>query len=257
MYVCDLGLLSSYEQRIVHAISHHCYSNTISDYGVAMVEPVLDYRVYATKSLWYRYRLSLVFSFIILPLALFGELIKRIVSISIGHQELRFENLFPLFQLVAMRFLISLDGGWTSAFLLWFAMHAGCSFTLICTEILMGNHHHPNFYHPGDGEFSYGLDWGLAQLDTTGDNTLVTGPSFFVEVLFIGNHVVHHMFPTLDHGLLEFVRPVVQKTACEFNLPEHLIKSLNAYSPWEIAAGNFRQMARTKVRSVLQKKLKL
>lgn len=248
MYVWDLGLLSSYEWRITHAISHHCYTNSIIDFEISIVEPMIDYRVYATKSLWHRSHLSLMFILIILPLMLFIELFKRIISISIGHQKLRPENLLPLFQLVAMRLLIPSGEGWMSAFLLWFAMHAGCSFSLIFGDGLVSYHHHHHLFHTGDGEFSYGLDWGLAQLDATGDSKLVTGPSFFIEVILFGNHVLHHMFPTLDHGLLEILKPVLRKTCRDFNLPENLIQSLNAFNGWDLIIGTLKQMARTRVR---------
>ena len=256
MYVWDLGLLSSYEWRITHAISHHGYTNSILDFEISMVEPMIDYRVYATKSFWHRSHLSLLCSLIMLPLILFIELIKRIISISIGHQKLRLENLLPLFQLIAMRLLItppSGGDGWMTALLLWFTMHASCSLSLVLGDGLISAHHHQNMFHPGDGEFSYGLDWGLAQLDATGDNKLVTGPSFFIEVVLFGNHVLHHMFPTLDHGLLEILRPVLWKTCRDFNLPEHLIQSFNSLSQWDLIVGTFKQMARTRARYTANK----
>lgn len=247
MYVWDLCLLSSYEWRITHAISHHCYTNSILDFEISMVEPIIDYRVYTAKSLWHRSRLSFLFSVILLPLVLFFELIKRIVSIFTGHQKLRPENLLPLFELIAMRLLIT-SGGWITALFLWFTMHASCSLSLILGDGLISAHHHHHMFHPGDGEFSYGLDWGLAQLDATGDNKLITGPSFFIEVVMFGNHVLHHMFPTLDHGLLETLRPVLRKTCRDFNLPENLIESLNCYTQWDLITGTLKQMARTRAR---------
>lgn len=248
MYGWDLCFLSSYEWRITHAISHHCYTNTILDYEISMVEPFLDYRVDEEKSFWHRSNLSLIFSLMLLPITTLPELIKRVINISKGNQKLRPENLLPLLQLIVMKLLIP-SGDWTTALLLWFAMQCSCNFSLTLGDALISAHHHEKMFHPGDGTFRYGLDWGLAQLDATGDNNLITGPSFFFEIVLFGNHVLHHMFPTLDHGLLEFLRPVMQKTCRDFKLPENFVRSLNSYDQWDIIVGTIKQMARTTIRN--------
>ena len=189
-----------------------------------------------------------------LPLILFIELIKRIMSISIGHQKLRLENLLPLFQLIAMRLLItppSGGDGWMTALLLWFTMHASCSLSLVLGDGLISAHHHQNMFHPGDGEFSYGLDWGLAQLDATADRK--DSVSLLVELSMFGSHVLHHLFPTLDHGLLDSLKPIADQTIKDFKLPRHFVQSPNTFSQKELFTGTLEQLARTKPRQEQQR----
>ena len=258
MYAFDLGCLSSYEWRVTHALSHHLYTNTIIDYEMALVEPFVDFRVYDSKSFWYRSKLAFFFLLMISPLSLFTEVIKRIISISIGLEKLRPENLLPLLEIVFMWLMISPSPS-TSAtginfslpFKLWLMMQAACNFFFLANVLFMSHHHHEELYHLGDGAFRFGLDWGLAQLDATADSKETAG-NLMVELCTFGNHIYHHLFPTLDHGILDFLQPVVQQTCRDFKLPQHFLQSPNIFNQKEFLTATIKQSARTKRRPPIQ-----
>lgn len=81
-------------------------------------------------------------------------------------------------------------------------------------------------------------DWGMNQLDAVVDRNEITGSHFLVLTNF-GDHALHHMFPTLDQGLLEHIYPVFQKTLKQFNI------DLRFTSQIELVKGQFLQMARS------------
>ena len=245
MFCMDLGLLSSYEWRITHALSHHPYTNTIIDYELAMVEPFLDYRVYESKSILHRSKISFLYGLALSPLIFPSQAIKRVINIVSGQQKLRPENFFPFIQLISMAILFV--GDWSLAFKLWLTIHSACSFFFLLIGVTTA-HHHPDMFHAGDGVFRYGLDWGLAQLDATGDSKDVSG-CLLAELTLFGNHVLHHLFPALDHGLLDLLRPVFEQTCADFNLPQRQVAQSAAYKQHELLLGNFVQLARTEPRN--------
>ena len=244
MHCMDLGLLSSHEWRITHALSHHPYTNTVIDYELAVVEPFVDYRVYESKSILHRSKVSFFIGSVILPLVFPTQLIKRFINIGTGQQKLRPENLLPFIELFVMAIVCN---DFLTAFKLWLTIHSACSLSFLFIGVTTA-HHHPDMFHAGDGEFRYGLDWGLAQLDATGDCKDVTG-SLLAELTLFGNHILHHLFPTLDHGLLDSLRPVLEQTCTDFNLPQQLANT-PAYNQRELIIGNLQQLARTQPRNI-------
>lgn len=80
-------------------------------------------------------------------------------------------------------------------------------------------------------------DWGVFQLDSVGDRKEVAGHHFLVLVTF-GDHALHHLFPTLDHGMLKHLYPVVLETIKEFKL------DLRMKSTVDMFTGFFKQVAR-------------
>ena len=65
-----------------------------------------------------------------------------------------------------------------------------------------------------------------------------------------GNHILHHLFPTLDHGLLDSIRPVFEDTCRDFDLPEAIYQYPNPHSQWDLFVGMLQQMARVLPRSI-------
>lgn len=61
--------------------------------------------------------------------------------------------------------------------------------------------------------------------------------SFLVLTNF-GEHGLHHLFPTLDHAVLEKLWPIFKKTMKEFNI------ELRMNSQFEMIKGQFKQLAR-------------
>lgn len=84
---------------------------------------------------------------------------------------------------------------------------------------------------------SENLDWGAYQLDTMIDREDLRGNHFLVVTNF-GDHILHHLFPTLDHGYLKDLYPILYDTVNEF--------SLEARSePWSaLIKGQHQQLAR-------------
>lgn len=53
-----------------------------------------------------------------------------------------------------------------------------------------------------------------------------------------GDHALHHMFPTLDHGTLEHLYPIFNKTMDQFKV------NLRMRSQLEMVKGQFMQLAK-------------
>lgn len=75
-------------------------------------------------------------------------------------------------------------------------------------------HHDPKIHHEGDA-VREDRDWGLFQLDTIIDRRDLKGSHFLVLTHF-GDHILHHMFPTMDHGVLHQINPILSETMKEF-----------------------------------------
>lgn len=241
MYCWDLGLLSSYEWRITHAISHHGYTNTLWDFELSDFEPYVDFRV-RPKNLAQRF-LAAGTLLTSSHLFFFIEAGKRVFTVLIGQQKLRPENLLPLAELL---FIWLLGCPLIPAVKLWLVIH-GVSSWLFAVIGVVAAHHHPDMYHAGDGPFQYGSDWGLGQLDAVRDRNDVDGV-LLAELTMYGNHVLHHLFPTLDHGVLDIIRPIYQQTCRDFKLPAEFSQPKSPYSQWQLFWGMVRQLARVQPR---------
>ena len=234
----NFGLYSTTEFRISHCLSHHAYPNTNYDLECSLGEPLGDFRVH-DKSLLLRC-LGMV------SLLTMGQLMFLIVNtrhyllILTQQATLRLEMLLPfgeiaLFILMGTPIFKSIE--------LWLIIQGVDSYFISLIGYLSA-HHHPDLYHAGDGQYRYGLDWGLTQLDAVTDRDDVNG-NLFAELTMYGNHVLHHLFPTVDHGLLELLRPVFEKTCKEFKLPFRAYQSHRFYDQWDMVSGYFRQILRT------------
>jgi hypothetical protein len=122
-------------------------------------------------------------------------------------------------------------------------------------------HHHPDIFHDGDAPRK-DSDWGLAQLDTVRDRTVISGvrtyekvkngriftqidaseSSTFLHRLMVltnfGHHALHHLFPAIDHYHLPKLYPVLEQTMNEFG------EVFKTDSAWNLIIGQFRQLAR-------------
>lgn len=81
------------------------------------------------------------------------------------------------------------------------------------------------------------MDWGIYQLDTVIDRKDIHG-KHFLSLVHFGDHALHHLFPTLDHGILPELYPILFKTMDDFEA--------EFYSyPWlKLIRGQFQQLAR-------------
>lgn len=80
-------------------------------------------------------------------------------------------------------------------------------------------------------------DWGLSQLDAVMDRKEISGSHFLVLTNF-GDHCLHHLFPTIDHGTLELLYPTFEEVMNKFDI------NLRMVSQWDTIKGGFQQLAR-------------
>lgn len=91
-------------------------------------------------------------------------------------------------------------------------------------------------FHEGDEVRS--LDFGIYQMGVTIDRTDAKQCQFMVLTNF-GDHILHHFFPTLDHGLLPQLNDIFRETCEEFDTK---LREM----PWhKLIAGQFQQLSRT------------
>lgn len=81
------------------------------------------------------------------------------------------------------------------------------------------------------------LDWGIYTIDTVMDNTDLR-KHHFLALTHFGHHAMHHLFPTIDHGVLHKLYPVLFKTMKEFDV------ELDAYPWYHLVYGQLKQLAR-------------
>ena len=81
---------------------------------------------------------------------------------------------------------------------------------------LIATHHHPLIYHAGDYQHPETKDWGVHQVDTVRD--VKKSPNLFLVATTFGNHVLHHLFPTVDHSKLDILWPAFSETCLEFGI---------------------------------------
>lgn len=119
----------------------------------------------------------------------------------------------------------------------WFGIIAIASFAF-CVIGLNAAHHDPEIYHEGDA-VREDRDWGLYQVDTIIDRGDIKGSQFLVLTHF-GDHALHHLFPTLDHGILPQLYSILYETLDEFHT------QLRECSHLEHIIGQHKQLLRTK-----------
>ncbi|KAK5641848.1 hypothetical protein RI129_010395 [Pyrocoelia pectoralis] len=233
MYLFNLSLLDFREMRISHALSHHLYTNTIYDLEMSAYEPLLQY-LPVHKSLIYKWT-SWMCVFVVWFSLWFLAFISRLRTI-ISTKQAYFSDLLP-FTLPLAMYLFS-GVSLAKVLEMWIFVIAISSF---CTSAIgfTAGHHHPDVFHEGDAPRSKSVDWGIHQLDTVGDRREITGNTFLILTTF-GDHVLHHLFPTLDHTVLQYLYPTFQKTMEEFNVKMHMKSQIDS------VIGQFRQLNKDK-----------
>ncbi|KAJ8929854.1 hypothetical protein NQ314_017458 [Rhamnusium bicolor] len=224
MYYFQFSLMQVREFRISHVLSHHLYTNTIDDLEISLLEPLLQYLPVDKKPIR-RYAQC----FIIAPLVL-------IEAYSCNAKNLRLTDLSS-FLLPAAMYVF---GGHSilASLLMWTV--------IICVGALHfafvglhAAHHHPEIFHDGDTpRTDQDYDWGVSQLDAIMDRKEISGSHFLVLTNF-GDHALHHLFPTLDHGALEHLYPVFKDVLNKFDV------DLRVVSQWDTITGGFQQLTRS------------
>ncbi|KAH8378431.1 hypothetical protein KR093_011331 [Drosophila rubida] len=211
MYCFNLSLMNFNCWRISHALSHHVYPNSLHDLEMSLFEPFLCF----VPGKHYASRLHRIVSVLISPIIwtilCFMQILQRLIYSLLKRNVMYWHDLLCL---VLPSFLyVSTDVSLSSALSSWLTIVAMASF-LFGFIGLTAAHHDPRIYHDGDAT-RQDRDWGLFQLDTIIDRGDIKWSDLLVLTHF-GEHAMHHLFPTLDHGVLKQLYPELQKTLKEF-----------------------------------------
>ncbi|KAK4879280.1 hypothetical protein RN001_007426 [Aquatica leii] len=220
-----LGMSAARDWKIIHVFSHHFHPNSVLDIQVYLVQPFLQFYPHK-KSITLKYLSYIYGPIFVWPLLFIYTYINKIYYwVVIGRtNHISKLDLLPcviptLTYLITNQPLLLVLKMWLFVILV-----AGFCFTFVG---ITTTHYHPNIFIDGDKPRSEDeMDWGINQLDTVGDRVEIQGSHFFGMVLF-GDHAIHHLFPSLDHGLLEHLYPVVEKTLQQFNLSIRVSSSLD------------------------------
>ncbi|XP_076274852.1 cytochrome b5-related isoform X2 [Rhynchophorus ferrugineus] len=224
----DFSMMCSREWRISHVLSHHMYTNTISDLEVSTVEPFFQY-LPGEKTFMVKY-VSWIYGPLVYALLFIGSYLK-----TIPYNSSKLSILLPYSPLLLSWILTSQPILYCIMMFIWIITIASIHFSIVG---LNAAHHHPDIFHDGDAiRPTSELDWGVFQLDAVMDRKDITGSHFLVLTNF-GDHALHHLFPTLDHGILNDLYPVFIKTCKEFGVDWKLESQL------ELMKGQYRQLAR-------------
>ncbi|XP_050298514.1 cytochrome b5-related protein-like [Anthonomus grandis grandis] len=231
----DLCMMSSKEWRISHVLSHHMYTNTISDMEISSLEPFLQY-LPGNKSTLIKYT-SGIYSPIIFAFVFISHFLKTLITTVLlkKNLEIPWAALIP-FTVPVFSWYVTGQPLWICAVMfLWVISISSLHFGIVGVSAA---HHHPDIFHDGDKPRpKTEMDWGLHQVDAVMDRKDITGSHFLVLTNF-GDHALHHLFPTIDHGVLEYLYPVFLKTCEEFGINWRLVTQL------DLVKGQYRQLAK-------------
>ncbi|XP_045494026.1 cytochrome b5-related protein-like [Colias croceus] len=206
MYLFNLSMWSYRDFRVSHVLSHHLYTNTLMDAELSTLEPVLIYNPRADKPL--HARMGFITQYAFFPFLFMISFIKRFLSAFLRRG----------FFKAHYRWHDAI--GFTLPFIMWLTSGASC-FHVLCTWIWINctgsllffliavnaAHHHPDAIKDGDQPSNETPDWGEHQVEALLDRKDINSNTFAVITLF-GDHALHHMFPTLDHGDLKYLHPI-------------------------------------------------
>ncbi|XP_058816332.1 cytochrome b5-related protein-like, partial [Topomyia yanbarensis] len=198
MRLFNLAFFSYREWRISHAMSHHHYANSILDLEISYFEPFLCWLPNPeTKGVVKRFG-AWIYGPLVYSMLCLAEFVKRLVeSIQTGKSSFFADDMIA-FALPTFMYLVD-SSSVLNVLKLWFFIVLVASFAFALIG-LNAAHHHPEIFHSGD-EIPDEIDFGVYQIATVIDRSDIKGSHFAVLTHF-GDHCLHHMFPTLDHGIL-------------------------------------------------------
>ncbi|XP_073821726.1 cytochrome b5-related protein-like isoform X3 [Musca autumnalis] len=213
MYTFNLTMMNFNEWRISHALSHHVYTNSLHDLEMSLFEPFLCWvpnKYIASKA---RRVVSVIIQPMFYAFVFPVHFTQRVIRSIFSKNELFWHDIIG-FSLPLLMLLVSQASSPLSIFIQWFRIIVLSSFLFGLIGLNTSSHHAPDISHDGDA-LRKDTDWGLYQLDTIIDRGDIKNSQFLVVTSF-GEHTLHHMFPTLDHGILPQLRPIFYKTLIEF-----------------------------------------
>ncbi|XP_043684041.1 cytochrome b5-related protein [Vespula pensylvanica] len=231
MYYFDLSLMSSKDWRITHVLSHHLYPNTLWDYEIYAIEPLLKWLPDKNKNIIISF-ISQLSSPIIYALTFIQQGVKRYYSVIWEYGTVEVRDIVPFILPIAMSFVAP---SIFVAFQTWIIIILISSFIFSFIGFNAA-HHHPNIFHDGD-IYRENLDWGLLELDAVREREIIDDVPLLVLTNF-GSHGLHHLLPAVDHSYLPLTMPAFLQTCKEFGI------STKRWTQWELLKGQFKQLAR-------------
>ncbi|KAF5308052.1 hypothetical protein FQR65_LT06427 [Abscondita terminalis] len=227
-------MMSPFEFRVMHILSHHLFPNSRLDLQLTCVLPLLN--LYPEKkSFIIKYLIRLTSLLSVFPFLLYMFALDSILEI-VHHKRNYIYGILPFTLPIAMHCINS--DSIISTIIMWQIIIIVAS-TLFGTIAYTTTHIHPDLYTEGDAHRpTQELDWGINQLDTVYDRKEVVGNHFKALVTF-GDHALHHLFPTLDQSYLVYLYPVLEKTLHDFN-----IKEINMTTSANLFMGFYKQAGR-------------
>ena len=217
-------------------LSHHLHTNTYCDIETTAMFPFLDWWPKSDKHWIHRFVSPLYYNLIFMIVAPV-EFIKRNSFILRGLAKFEPADLLVPLEFIMFSYLSPLPlltrlGHFT-------ALHVASGWWLSFTT-LISTHHSPTVYHAGDNP-DPDTDWGIRQLDTTRDVGAKSGEtgSLFLLATTLGDHALHHLFPTVDQSKLYLLYPVFRQTLREFGVKYEFEPAVDMF------VGMHKQMVRT------------
>ncbi|XP_001842477.2 cytochrome b5-related protein [Culex quinquefasciatus] len=233
MLFYNLALLSYREMRVAHAMSHHLYPNSILDLEISFYEPWLSWMPLSSKNLLQRYA-SWGYGLVVYFVSFANEFLKRIwISLTTDQRTFYLDDMINL----TIPFFMYVTGTrclW-EVLLMWVFIELFASFCYAVVGISAA-HQHPEAVHYGDLILE-DVDFGIYQVSAIVDRSDTKGSQFKVLTSF-GDHCLHHMFPTLDHGLLPQLYPTFLETCAEFEV------EYRERPWWHMFFAQYKQLAR-------------
>ncbi|XP_055590306.1 cytochrome b5-related protein-like [Uranotaenia lowii] len=236
MKLLNLTFFCYREWRVTHILSHHFYSNSILDLEVSAFEPILCWLPNpAIKGRLQRFG-SWIYGPLIFSAMFMLDYFKRIIeTLATSKSNFYADDLVPFIlpcfmmlvkpptatigDIMSLYFCVALTGSFFFGFI-----------------ALNASHHQPECFHSGD-QLPEDIDFGIFQLATIIDRVDVK-QNHFTSLTGFGHHCLHHMFPTLDHGILPQLYPIFLKTCQDFG-------TLYRESSWmRLIIGQHLQLAR-------------
>lgn len=246
MYYFDLSMFSMSDWRVSHALSHHLFPNSIMDLEVSGLDPFFVLLPICPKHAWQRVLIP-IYCHAVFLFAMPIEYIRKVVLLLSGQAKFELSMLLIFVQMVPF-YLFG------SSLILWGAIHVFTSWFFIMTTLVFGAHHHEHAWHQGDkllADSSDGtVDFGMLQMEATLDRVELVHPSGkpgggmspqFFRTCSFGDHVLHHLFPTVDAVRLPLLYPAFKDVCFHFGIRA----DVHHYSCFRAGLGFFRQLYRT------------
>ncbi|XP_072939665.1 cytochrome b5-related protein-like [Epargyreus clarus] len=247
MYLFNLSMWSYRDFRVSHVLSHHLYTNTLMDLELSGLEPILVFQPRKDKPL--HAKVGFVTECVMFPFLFLVSFCKRVAAIFI------WKNFFKthyswhdvIGPLLPLWMGLTSNAAWCHVLYtwLWIVCTASLIFYLIAVNAA---HHHPDAIKDGDEPESETPDWGVHQVEALLDRKDINTSTLAVMMLF-GEHALHHIFPTLDHGILKHLHPVFLEHCEKYQA------NYRATTQFKMVVGQIKECLRTDFKSVSDRRM--